>query len=120
MPPPIRDVEVGIQRVYGYHKRNQIRVMNTLSKYLDQKGSYARKLNDMNEPTEEIENKNYYHMMDAERVLFSYLWERQGGVSMEVLTQLGQPIRSRWTPPRLPVMVGDTGRGSRWQRGRRN
>ena len=74
MPPPIRDVDVGIQRVYGYHKHNQIRVMNTLSKYLDEKGSYARKLNDMNEPIEEIENKNAYHIMDAERGLFSYLW----------------------------------------------
>lgn len=122
MPPPIKDVEVGIQRVYGYHKRNQIFVFGTLTRYLDQKGSYARELDDSNQPTDEIEDKNAFHLMDAERVLFAYLWERQGGPSMDILTGLGTPRMSRWATPRSTVVMTESignGREGRWQRGRK-
>ena len=121
MPPPIKDVEVGIQRVYGYHKRNQIFVFGTCTRYLDQKGSYSRELDDNNQPTDEIEDKNIFHLMDAERVLFAYLWERQGGPSMDILSALGTPTLSRWAAPRPTVMMTESTNsgGGRWQRGRR-
>ncbi|MCC6457267.1 MAG: terminase [Caldilineaceae bacterium] len=71
--PPISDVEVGIDRVYGCHSRNEIIVFSDLSGYLDEKMSYGRELNDMGEPTEKIEDKNEYHFMDAERYAISLL-----------------------------------------------
>lgn len=121
LPPPIKDVEVGIQRVYGYHRRNQIFVFSTLSRYLDQKGSYARKLNDMNQPTDQIEDKNAYHLMDAERVLFAHLWEYQGGPNMDIISAMGTPVISKWALPRPTVIMTESsgGNGGRWQRGRK-
>lgn len=71
--PPISDVEVGIDRVYGCHSRNEIIVFDDLSGYLDEKMSYSRELDEMGEPTEKIEDKHDYHLMDAERYAISLL-----------------------------------------------
>lgn len=70
---PIKDVEVGIDRVYGMHKQNKIKVFRSCTGYLDEKMTYARELNDVGEPTEKIEDKNDFHRMDAERYVISYL-----------------------------------------------
>lgn len=51
-PPVISDVEVGIGRVYGAHKENKILVFDDLDGYLEQKLTYARKLDENGEPTE--------------------------------------------------------------------
>lgn len=71
--PKISSVEIGIDRVYGAHKRNEIVVFDDLAGYLDQKASYSRVLDDEGEPTEEIEDKATYHYMDAERYIIGYL-----------------------------------------------
>lgn len=71
--PSISDVEVGIDRVYGAHKRNKIYVFESCKGYLDEKMSYSRELDENDEPTEEIENKNDYHFMDSERYIFGFL-----------------------------------------------
>ena len=71
--PTITDVEVGINRVYGCHKQNQIYVLNTCKGYLDQKGSYSRELDDSGQPTEKIKDKETYHYMDAERYIIGKL-----------------------------------------------
>lgn len=71
--PEIKSVEVGIDRVYGAHKRHEIVVFDDLDGYLDQKGSYARELDPDGEPTEEIEDKSSYHFMDAERYIVGAL-----------------------------------------------
>lgn len=119
MEPPIKEVEVGIARVYAFHKNNQIYVFDHLSRYLDEKGSYARKLDDNNQPMEEIEHKNEYHILDAERVLFSDLWERQGMLSAETVKGMSDSIRSRWQPT-MPIMVSaESDTGGRWGRGRK-
>lgn len=117
LPPPIKEVEVGIQRVYNFHKRNQIFVFETLTRYLDQKGSYSRKLDENNQPTEEIKDKNEYHMLDCERVLFSDLWEQQGYLSEETLKALSQSVRNKWTPP--SAIISEPNHSSRWARGRK-
>lgn len=72
-PPVISDVEVGIGRVYGAHKENKILVFDDLDGYLEQKLTYARKLDENGEPTEEIEDKATYHFMDAERYIVGWL-----------------------------------------------
>jgi len=120
IPPPIAEVEVGIARVYAYHKYNKIFVFPNCRRYLDEKGSYARKLDELNQPTEEIENKNAFHMMDAERVLVAAIYQMRGRVGGEVLKEISRAYTSRWASAR-PVlkMVGfptssRIGRGRKW------
>jgi hypothetical protein len=69
--PTITDVEVGIGRVYGAHKRNEIFVFNDLNGYLEQKMTYSRELDDLGQPTEKIEAKETFHFLDAERYVVS-------------------------------------------------
>lgn len=71
--PPISDVEVGIDRVYGAHARNEIFVFEDLAGYLDEKLTYSRELNEQGEPTEKIEDKETFHYCDAERYVMSKL-----------------------------------------------
>lgn len=71
--PKISDVEVGIDRVYGAHKRNEIYVFDDLSGYLEEKQTYSRELDENGEPTEKIEDKNDFHYMDAERYIVGFL-----------------------------------------------
>lgn len=71
--PPISDVEVGIDRVYGCHSRGEIIVFDDLDGYLDEKLTYSRELDETGEPTENIEDKHDFHMLDAERYIVSYL-----------------------------------------------
>ena len=119
IPPPISDVEVGIARVYAYHKYNKIRVFPNCRKYLDEKGSYARKLDELNNPVEEIENKNRFHMMDAERVLVAAIYQLRGRVGGEVLKEISRAHTSRWAMARnWAQTVGYSG-NSRVQRGRK-
>lgn len=67
--PDISEVAIGIDRVYGAHKRNEIIVFDDLSGYRDQKTRYSRKLDANGEPTEEIEDKSSFHFCDAERYI---------------------------------------------------
>ncbi len=67
--PRLHEVEAGINRVYGWHQTNRLFIFDDLHGYLDEKMSYSRKLDDDYQPTEEIDNKSRYHLMDAERYL---------------------------------------------------
>ena len=69
--PKLRDVQAGIDRVYALHKLNKLFIFDDLMRYLDEKMSYSWKLNDRYEPTDEIEDKANYHLMDAERYILS-------------------------------------------------
>jgi hypothetical protein len=74
--PPIKEVEVGIDRVYGFHRENKVKVFADLAGYLDEKLSYSREVDDAGQPLERIDNPNAYHHMDAERYILAYLHER--------------------------------------------
>ena len=69
--PRMREVEAGINRVYGWHQQNRLFVFDDMQGYLDEKMSYSRKLDDNYQPTLEIDNKARYHRMDAERYLIA-------------------------------------------------
>ncbi len=69
--PLVKDVEVGIDRVYAWHKTNRLFVFDDLFDYLAEKMSYSRKLDDNYNPTEEIKDKSKYHLMDGERYILS-------------------------------------------------
>lgn len=71
--PSISDVEVGIDRVYGAHKRKEIVVFDDLDGYLEEKLTYSRELDDNGDPTEEIDDKSRFHFMDAERYIVGWL-----------------------------------------------
>jgi len=85
MEPPIKDVEVGINRVYGCHKRDEIIVFDDLTGYLDMKVRYSRELDDAGEPTEKIEDKETFHFLDAERYIIAHLY---GPAEAPMLTPL--------------------------------
>ena len=67
--PRVKDVEVGIQRGYGIIKRDELRVFDTCTGFIDQLQSYSRKVDDLGEPLEEIANKATFHLCDAWRYL---------------------------------------------------
>jgi hypothetical protein len=64
-------VESGIQRVYGFEKLGKKKVFSTCRNYLAEKSSYSRELDDMYNVTDKIEDKSIFHLMDAERYMFT-------------------------------------------------
>jgi hypothetical protein len=73
LAPPIKDVEVGIDRVYGFNSRGETIVFDSCTQYLEQKLTYSREVDDYGNPTEKIEDKETFHLMDAERYLDAML-----------------------------------------------
>lgn len=76
--PDFADVEVGIDRVYGFHARREIVVFDDCEGYLEEKATYRRALDDADQPTAKIEDKSQFHFMDAERYILSKLAPTQG------------------------------------------
>lgn len=70
---PIRDVEQGILKVYALHKAGKLMVFDDLHTYIDQKQKYSRELDENNNymPTDKIKDKEWQHLMDAERYILS-------------------------------------------------
>ena len=69
--PRMREVESGINRVYGWHQQSKLFIFDDMERYLEEKFSYSWRLDDDNNPTGDIVNKSSYHLMDAERYLMA-------------------------------------------------
>ena len=71
--PTVREVDAGILKVYGFHATNKLFVFRNCVNYLDEKQSYSYVLDEERNfiPTEKIENKERYHLLDAERYVLS-------------------------------------------------
>jgi hypothetical protein len=69
--PKYREVESGIEKVYALHKLNKVFIFDDLKNYLDEKLSYSRVVDENYNPTEKIQDKERYHLMDAERYILS-------------------------------------------------
>ena len=65
--PGVSDVEAGIDRVISLLKTKRLYIFNTCKMVLDEIGTYARKLDDSGQPTEEIKDKAKFHLLDALR-----------------------------------------------------
>ena len=65
--PKVTKVESQIDRIYHLHSEHRIKVFNTCVRYIDEKTTFSRKLDEMNEPTDKIEDEASFHMMAAER-----------------------------------------------------
>lgn len=70
--PEVSEVEIGINRVYGGFKKNQLFIFDDIIDLLDELGSYSRELDDEGQPTEKIENKSIYHFLDSLRYIGSH------------------------------------------------
>lgn len=79
--PPISDVEVGIDRVYGAIKNDELFIFDDCIGVLDDLLSYARELDEMGNPTEKIADKATFHKADALRYIISYLKQENRTVS---------------------------------------
>ncbi|MCB9436713.1 MAG: terminase [Anaerolineales bacterium] len=67
--PEQGDVEVGIDRVYGLLAGDKLAVFGDLRALIDELMGYSRVLDDNQEPTEQIEDKETYHLLDALRYI---------------------------------------------------
>jgi hypothetical protein len=66
-------VAVGINRVFAAFALNKILVFEDLHGLLDELQSYSYELDDMGEPTEKIESKESFHILDSVRYILGYL-----------------------------------------------
>jgi hypothetical protein len=73
MRPPVKDVEVGIDRVYSLFAEDRLIVFDDLADVLDDLDSYSRELDENDEPTEKIEDKETWHRLDALRYIATHL-----------------------------------------------
>lgn len=89
--PDIKMVEVGIDRVYEAHANNEIIVFNDLHEYLDQKHTYARELDDRDQPTERIADKATFHLLDAERYIIGYIKRKGAKAQAHKVDLYGKP-----------------------------
>jgi len=71
--PPIKDVEVGIDRLYSMFKMKNLYVFEDLKEVIDSVESYSRELDENGEPTEKIEDKETFHIVDSLRYIATHL-----------------------------------------------
>lgn len=81
--PPVADVEVGITRAYALIKTNRLRIFDTLTGLLNDLQTYARRLDENDQPTEGIEDKHAYHFADAFRYVASRLEGGPGRANLD-------------------------------------
>lgn len=92
LEPPIGDVWAGIDRVYQLLKDFKLVIHDNCPNLLSEIGSYRRRLKD-GVPTEAIESKESFHMLDALRYIVAWLTEP--GERVEVIDTT-RPIGPRW------------------------
>lgn len=66
---PKNAVETGIERVYARIKLNKLFIFHDLYDLLDEIQTYSRKLDDNYGPTDDIDNKSSYHLLDSLRYI---------------------------------------------------
>ena len=71
--PPVREVEVGIQRLYRQIKEGRLKLFDTCEKLAGEIESYSRDVDDRGEPLERIRDRAKYHRLDALRYIVAAL-----------------------------------------------
>lgn len=72
--PPISDVEIGINRVYGAFATGELIILENMVGLIDELGRYSRPLDANGDPLEGIEDKEKFHRLDALRYIMSFLF----------------------------------------------
>lgn len=75
--PQVKDVEVGINRVYAGFKNEVLYVCEDCVGLRDQIGSYAHELDEMGEPIDKIADKEKYHWLDALRYIMTHIQQKR-------------------------------------------
>ena len=88
--PPIKDVEVGITRVYRQLKNRTLRVFKSCSRTIDQLNGYSRKVDERGEPTEDIADKAKWHLCDSVRYIVGTL-RPSGEVDSWIKSRISEP-----------------------------
>jgi hypothetical protein len=86
--PSVRDVEEGIQRVYGLIKTGKLFICRNCLYTLDEIQSYSYELDENYLPTGKIADKERYHIMDALRYVLSDF--------LPVSSSYGEANEERW------------------------
>lgn len=97
--PDIKMVEVGIDRVYEAHAGSEIVVFDDMHEYLDQKHTYARELDDNDQPTEKIADKATFHLLDAERYIIGYVKRKGAKAQSGTFNPYARPQPITKAPP---------------------
>lgn len=71
--PKIKEVEVGIDRVYGAFQRKELFIFDDLDELWDELRTYSRELDENSIPTEKIEDKETFHLLDSMRYIIGDL-----------------------------------------------
>jgi len=82
--PSVASVESGIGRVIELLKTDRLRVFHSCTRLRRELKNYRRRLDDRNEPTEQIVSKSKWHGLDSLRYASVYITDTPGGV--EILT----------------------------------
>jgi len=69
--PKFRDVKVGIDRVCALHELNKEYIFDDLYDYLFEQANYSWKLDEQGQPTNDIQDKAKFHLMDCRRYILS-------------------------------------------------
>ncbi len=72
--PSVKEVDVGIGRIYGALKRGELFFFDDLRGVRDDHEGYQRETDENGEPTEKIMNKEQYHFCDAVRYIGTALF----------------------------------------------
>ncbi len=84
-PPDQPDVEVGIGRVYAALANDQLFVMDTCPKLIEELGRYSRPVDEDGNPMEGIEDQHEYHGLDGLRYIVGRLFAPSSGAGVWVL-----------------------------------
>lgn len=95
--PPISDLELGIDRVYGAWQRGEVFAFDDLDEFWEEKRSYRRALDDRGNVTTAIEDQHSFHLMDAERYILSYLFGRSRRIGRAAQVNFYDPAYPRST-----------------------
>ena len=71
LEPRTREVEAGILGCYGWMQQNKLFCFKDVPLFLNEIQTYSRKLDENYQPTEVIENKSRYHVLDSMRYILS-------------------------------------------------
>ncbi len=82
--PPVNDVESGIDRVIELFKTNKLFILRSCEMTINQLIEYSRKVDAMGNVTEDIKDKNAYHLADALRYAVS-------GMDLENRSEISRP-----------------------------
>jgi len=85
MEPDQREVEVGIDRVYAMLRERNLMCYDSVPMLIEELESYAYKIDETGEPTNEIEDKAIWHGADSLRYICSWIKRTGVGTFIKVI-----------------------------------